>query len=278
MICDMHVHTKEFSPDASMTSGELIEFLKNNPEKTICTTEHFDYDYKLHLPYDYLKVDIDEYALKFKKIKYDYENKHQVNFPVLFGIEFGYLEHLGKFYQFISQLRNFDCIVSSVHCINNTDPYWDRSIYNEGKKKIYSDYLELIIKMLETADSFDVVGHFDYISRFSPYKDKLMKYKDFPDHFDKIFNLCISKGKSLEFNTKTCVKLRTERKDFFFDENIIKRYKELGGELISFGSDAHERSQLFRLFFETKEFLIKNNFKYLVHFCNRKPVFTKLQK
>ena len=276
MICDMHVHTKDFSKDSVMKSDELLDFLKNNPKRIVCTTEHFDYDYKLHLPFDELKVDIDEYSLKFKSLKKKYENTHQEYFPILFGIEFGYLEHLGNFYNFISELRQFDCIINSVHCINNFDPYWDRSIYDSGKRKVYSDYLELIIKMFEISDSFDVVGHFDYISRYSPYEDKLMKYNDFPDYFDKIFSLCISKGKSFELNTKTCSVFRKTNPDIFFDENIIKRYKELGGVLISFGSDAHEFSQMFNLFDETKEILMKNNFKYIVHYSNRKPVFSRL--
>ena len=276
MICDTHIHSKEFSADADMTIQQIMNFLSNNTDAIVCTTEHFDYDYTLHLPFNELKVDLDEYALKFNLYKQKFENEFQKSFPVLFGIEFGYFKHLGKFYNYISQLRNFDCIINSVHCIDNRDPYWERDIFERGKKEIYSLYLETIIEMLSDSDCFDVVGHFDYISRYSPYDDKLMRYMDFPDHFDKIFNLCISKGKALELNTKTCAAFKRDNPEIFYDVDIIKRYKELGGELITYGSDAHEISKLFNLYEETREMLLKYNFKYFTYYKNRKPLFEKI--
>jgi histidinol-phosphatase (PHP family) len=143
---------------------------------------------------------------------------------------------------------------------------------------VYGRYLETILHALEHCNGFDIVGHFDYISRFAPYQDKKMYYKDFPDLFDAIFLQCIQKNKALEFNTRTSYQFKSEKMiDYMPDPVIFSRYRELGGELIAFGSDAHQVESIMALENDAKIFLLNAGFRHTVYFKQRKPFYLLIQ-
>lgn len=272
MLIDTHIHTKDFSGDAMLGNADLISYADGNPPCILYTTEHYDYDY----PYrkHQLICDLDSYYSSYRSLKARYEDLMQKPYPILFGIEYGYMEHLGAYYDNLSNQYPFDSIICSVHYFNQHDPYFDRYFFTEGKNAVYGGYLESIIHSLEHCEGFDIVGHFDYISRYAPYPDKKMYYRDFSDLFDRIFTLCIQKGKALEFNTRVPVQMKSEsRSDYLFDPEILSRYKELGGELVSLGSDAHQVDYIMRLFDETKDLLKEAGFRYLVYYKERSPFF-----
>ena len=82
---------------------------------------------------------------------------------------------------------------------------------------------------------------------------------------DEIFRFIISKGISFEMNTSTYAKQP-------LDQELLTRYKELGGELITIGSDAHGTDRIAD-HFPTYLSIIKDcGFKYIYHYKNRQPI------
>ena len=94
---------------------------------------------------------------------------------------------------------------------------------------------------------------------------------------DAIFRRLVSLGKGMELNT-AAFREKEGKVIPEFDENIIRRYRELGGEIICLGSDAHFPEYIGYKFDHYKEIIKKAGFKYLAHFENRKPVFEKLER
>jgi histidinol-phosphatase (PHP family) len=277
MLFDTHIHTKDFSPDARMSYADLITYADGHQPSLLCTTEHYDYDYPY--PDHQLLCDIDLYHKTYMDAKKRYEEDSTKSFPLLFGIEYGYKENLAAYYDDLSKKYPFDNIICSIHYYENCDFYYekDRYIYQDGKKAVYGHYLEMMIHSLEHCDGFDIVGHFDYITRYSPYADRKMYYRDFSDIFDTLFALCIQKGKALEFNTRVPVQLKSENHaDYMFDPAILRRYRELGGELITLASDAHSMDYMQILFEETKVQMKAAGFHYLVYYKERKPNFVAI--
>ncbi|MHB1485187.1 MAG: histidinol-phosphatase HisJ family protein [Saccharofermentanales bacterium] len=275
MLIDTHIHTKEFSADAKLSFNEIIKYASDNPSAILCATEHYDYDYPA--TDRQLIFDPDAYYEKYTKIKVQYENLTGKKFPVLFGIECGYMEHLGPYFDSFARLYPFDSIICSAHYFDGFDPFFDRQVYELGKNHVYSRYLETIIHSLENYSDFDIVGHYDYICRYAPYDDRKLYYKDFPDHFDRIFSLCIENKKALELNTRTsAVFLSDKVSDYLFDPAILLRYKEMGGELVSFGSDAHQLDSIMSLFDETKKLLAETGFTGIVYYEKRSHVYVPL--
>ena len=130
----------------------------------------------------------------------------------------------------------FDMVIGSIHFMLGKDIYYPEFFAMfPGKKEVFSEYLDTMAEMISTFDDFDTLGHIDYIGRVAPYPDPLLYYEDYPDRFDRVLRLLINKEKSLEINTrqfdkpKAVAALRT----------ICQRYRDLGGQYVTIGSDAH---------------------------------------
>ena len=57
---------------------------------------------------------------------------------------------------------------------------------------------------------------------------------------------------------------------------VLKRYRELGGEIITVGSDGHKPEHLAYDFHKVPDILEEAGFSYYTIFKNRKPEFIKL--
>ena len=109
--------------------------------------------------------------------------------------------------------------------------------YFEGKSKeyAYSRYLEQVRLSLDAPYPFDIVGHVGYVSRKAPYADRKIRYADYAALYDEILKTIIEKDKILEVNSSS----RGAESEFLPDTDVLRRYFELGGRKVSFGSDAH---------------------------------------
>ena len=192
-------------------------------------------------------------------------------FKVFKGIEIGVQKserekisaHLAKY--------SFDEVIASVHYLDGTDPFWGG--YYEGKdwRTAYGHYLETLYEeMVWLGDRFDIMGHYDYVTRYAPYPQASIMYKDFPDILDEMLRYLAENGKALEINTKTYQELKGRTP--VLDRNILLRYRELGGEIISLGSDSHDAGRT-GLHFGYYADLVKScGFRYLAHFEKRRLV------
>ena len=145
------------------------------------------------------------------------------------------------------------------------------SIY-QGKdgKTAYGHYLETIYREMTWLTDFDIIGHFDYVARYAPYPECSIFYRDFPDIFDSILGYLAGNGKALEINTKTYQDYSGRTP--VLDKDILLRFRELGGEAVSLGSDSHFPERVgdkFRLY---SEFIKACGFKYTAHFSRRKLI------
>ena len=169
----------------------------------------------------------------------------------------------------------FDVVIASVHYLDGVDPYIGTFYKGKTLRESYGRYFEAMYESITALEDFNILGHYDYIGRYSPYPDRSIKYRDFPDIFDAIFKYLIENGKSLEINTNTY-----RRRDNIAppqpDPNILKRYKELGGELVSLTSDAHNIDRIAENFDYYTQFIKRCGFKCLTYFDKRIAVKIKI--
>jgi histidinol-phosphatase (PHP family) len=235
--------------------------------KGIVFTDHYDMDPPRGIEgftYDPAaqQIAIDEIRTAYK------------DFDILKGIEIGIQKKsLPKISAFLDKF-SFDTIIASAHFVEGMDPYFGDYYKNKDWEEAYGFYLQSIYDCISVFDNFDVVGHFDYIVRYSPYKQKMMRYRDFPDHFDSIFKVLKEKGKALEINTNTY-------RDSYgpapvLDIEILKRYKESGGEFVSLCSDAHDAGRVGEKFPYYSQIIKDAGFESVVCFKERKPFLMKI--
>jgi len=267
LYTDSHCHTSNFSFDGHMTGEELIEGAIAKNLKAVVITDHYEMDYPY--PTDFPEIfDIPTYLSTIER----WQEKANGSLIVRKGIELGYQPHLGKIYEKLIQNHSFDSVIASCHLFKDVDPYYDSSCFSKEKEKSFSEYIHSLCDMMEDFSDFDILAHYDYLSRYSPYEEKKIKYEYVPEAFDRLFSLLISEKKSLEFNTRSIYKLRQiGHTNFFSDEKIYKRYKELGGSMVTLSSDSHDPSTFALLFDEASAFLKKCGFTELTVFEKRKP-------
>jgi histidinol-phosphatase (PHP family) len=111
------------------------------------------------------------------------------------------------------------------------------------------------------------------VVRYGPNKDKNYTYEAYKDVIDPILSYLVENEKGIELNTAALTKgLRNPNPC----REIIKRYRELGGEIITIGSDSHVPETLGNHFDKAAEILTDCGFKYYCIFANRVAEFMKL--
>ena len=189
---------------------------------------------------------------------------------LLKGIEIGMYEECHEQIRKVLDENSFDQIIASVHYIEKTDPYYGG--YYDGKdwKQAYGTYLETIYREMKWLEDFDIMGHYDYIVRYASYPVTSIRYRDFSDIFDEMFRYLIQEGKALEINTKSYEGHRGRMVEL--DNDVLLRYREMGGEIVSLGSDSHEPSRIGAGFTRHAAFLKSLGFRWTAHYESRRLI------
>lgn len=199
---------------------------------------------------------------------------HGSRIKVLKGIEIGMHQDCHQEIRDLLAVHSFDQVIASIHYLDCADPY--DGTYFEGKdwKYAYGNYLETLYREMKWLEDFDIVGHYDYVARYGPYPQDGLKYRDFSDIFDEMFKYMISEGKALELNTKSCSGTRGRKT--VLDHDILKRYREMGGEIISLGSDSHAPENVAENFETYAAMLKSEGFRWTAHYEDRRLQMTSL--
>lgn len=265
-LWDVHMHS-QFSGDSNAPLESMISSAIEKNLGGICFTDHLDIDY----PDDpeLFLLDLPNYTSSIAALRDKYAN----TFPIRLGIELGLQPHLGELHKDILSQYPFDFVIGSSHVVHGFDPYYPKFYEGREEKSCYREYFESILENIQAFHDFDVYGHIDYIVRYGPTRNEHYNWKDYQDIIDEILRLLIQKGKGIEINTGG-FKYGLEHPNP--TEAILARYKELGGEILTLGSDAHAPEHIAYDFHKIPAILAESGFKYFTVFKNRKPEFVKL--
>ena len=266
MKSDFHMHSS-FSGDSDTPMLDMIEHAIALGLETICFTEHYDEDYPEGE--DDFSLDTSAYYTTLCILKEQYASKINIRF----GVELGIQPHLGALYTKYVQSWPFDFVIASQHVLDHADPYYP-SFWN-GKKPsdVICSYFEETLKNLQLMKEYDTLAHLDYIVRYAGPGHTSYHYDEYADVIDPILRYLIEQGKCLEINTAG-FKYELEHPNPC--EEVLKRYRELGGELITIGSDGHKPKHLAYDFNRLQSLLTDIGFQYYCIFQNRKPEFLRL--
>lgn len=287
---DIHMHSS-FSSDSESPMESMIQSAIKKGLKTICFTEHLDYEYPSDKKEILFQVDVDAYQKKIIELK----EKYKKDIDILFGIEFGLLPHLSDKYQTMALSYDFDFIIGSSHLIGapwykkdidfirqrnrvpenmqHGDPYEKDFWADRTVEEICEAYFHTVVLNINAFKNFDTYAHLDYAIRYAPNKNKGYTYKKYASVLDEALKAIISQNLALEINTagyKYGLGQPNPQAD------ILKRYLELGGEKITIGADAHRPEHIAYDFNKAHDLLTSLGFKYYTIFKKRHPVMIPL--
>ena len=265
---DTHTHCMH-SHDSQQDPEELVKYAIEKGLEYIAVTDHYDGELTLLPEFSYIpQIDLDNHFKVISFLKEKYRDKIEVGV----GIECGFMREADGIY--LENLKKYDTdiIINSVHTIEYEDCYEPSYFAKRTKRQAYYAYLKAVRDSLDVPYHYDSVGHIGYVIRKSTYDDISLDYKDYSDILDDILKTIISKGKALELNSHS----EGTGLDFMASPEITKRYKELGGELLTFGSDAHRTNRLCANYDKVCEKVKALGFKYLFKYLNHKPVAVKI--
>ncbi|MCQ2508384.1 MAG: histidinol-phosphatase HisJ family protein [Dorea sp.] len=261
ITADYHVHTS-FSGDSESSPESMIREAIRRGLKTICITDHEDKGFVC----DGILFEIDTVRY-FQELR-ELQEKYRKEIDIKIGVETGLEVHRADQYHKFVRENPFDFVIGSLHLVDGQDPY-DRVIF-EGKKDqdVYLRTLEATLENIRQTDDYDVLGHIDYVVRYGREAEKSYQPSDMKDLIDEILKHLISHGKGLELNTAG---LKYGLPFAHPHDFILTRYKELGGEIITIGSDAHKPIHLAYDFEKAKEILVRHNFTFYTVYSKREP-------
>lgn len=263
MFSDQHVHTS-FSGDSKTPAKEQIEQAIRLGMKAVCITDHHDYD--TAFADTNFTLDIPAYIPFLKELQMEYQDRIEVNI----GIELGLQLHINPYLEQLLRQYSFDFVIGSSHFIDRTDPYYPEYFQERTERDSYERYFEVSLHRLKEMDCYDVFGHLDYIVRYGPTKNRNFSLHAYQDYIDPILKTLIEKGKGLECNTGG-YKYKLGHPNPC--EDILTRYRQLGGEILTIGSDAHAPDYLGFDFDRIQPLLEHCGFRYYTVFRQRKPTF-----
>lgn len=271
ILADQHTHSN-FSTDSESTPESMIQGAIEKGIVHLCLTDHMDLDYpgttKEKPLFEFHPKD---YFTALLPLKEAYHGKLSLGIGIELGLRPG-REDLNQQMHALLSKHSFDFVLGSVHLLDNDDPYYESYWQGRTAKDILTKYYNDMLSSLKEYDNFDSLGHLDYLIRYIPpyCGEKDYVFKEYREILDEVFKLLISKNKALEINTAGLIKGLS---CFHPKKEALERYVELGGTLITIGSDGHSPDKIATEFSKAEEILQSCGIKGYYVYKNRQPEF-----
>lgn len=270
ILADYHLHSS-FSGDSETPMEEMVAKGLGLGLEYMCFTEHMDMDYVYSKPEEegMFELDTASYLSGLARCR----EKHKGGIDVRFGVELGVQPHIAQKLSAYAGAYDFDFIIASSHLSNRKDPYFPDFYEGRSEEEAYGEYFASILDNLKSFQDFDVYGHLDYVVRYGPQKDAEYSYGKYRDALDPALRWLAEHGKGIEINTGA---IGYGLRELNPCTDIIRRYRELGGETVTVGSDAHTPERIAHGFGRAEEVLRSCGFRHYAIFSKRKPEYIRL--
>ncbi len=271
-MINSHVHSK-YSPDSTEELENICKTAVLKGLKGIAITDHVSIYYnKGNLePTDLLACKKEVFSLK---------EKYKGKLKVLFGMEFSEYHLSKEFVRKTLAVGGFDVILCSLHdevliSSKQINSHFRKNDFTTFTKDELTELVKNYYSLLKDASKnydYDVLAHLTYPFRYITLRDKIdFDLQIIEEDIKEILKIIIERKKALELNTSNSL-------DGFFmpNEHILKLYKEMGGELITLGSDAHIAENVDKGLIIGKELLKKCGFTKYYYYENRKPKIAEI--
>ena len=278
MFADYHVHTA-FSDDSIYPMESVIQDAIAMKMDEICFTEHVDYGIKVDWDSGQkiiyrgneplANANYPEYMKTIQAMKEKYG--HQI--AIKTGLEFGMQTHTISQFQKLFDRYDFDFIILSIHQVHDKE-FWNQEFQKGKTQKEYNEeYYKEMLEVIRQYKNYSVLGHMDLINRYDA--QGIYLFEKIKPLIQAVLEQVIADGKGIEINTSS---KRYGLKDTTPSRQILELYKDLGGTILTIGSDSHKPEHLGAHIQDLKKMLQEIGFKQYCTFDHMNPVFHDLDR
>lgn len=276
MFVDYHVHTY-YSDDSDYPMEDVVKDAIRMGMDEICFTDHVDYGAKVdwdsgeEIPYceglAMVNVDYPAYVEEFRKLQAAYADRIRLKM----GLEFGMQVHTIPQFEKLFKRYPFDFIILSVHQVENKG-FWSQEFQQGRTQKEYNErYYEELLQLVRVYRDYSVLGHLDLIVRYD--KMGVYPFRNVKHYVEEILTEVIKNGKGIEINTSS---KRYGLADSTPSREILQMYHDMGGKILTLGSDSHVPAHLGSHMEESKALLKDIGFQSFCTYEKMRPVFHDL--
>ena len=253
MRADYHLHS-EFSDDSRELMEDQIKQGIAIGLDEMCFTDHVDYgikrDWDDPLGIEWRDGDNDqgekdpvanvnypEYFDTLFCLQVQYENEISVKAGLEFGIQSHTVTQFQRLYD--KYKHKLDFILFSMHQVEDKE-FWTGEFQEGRTQDEYNrKYYEEILKTMQMYKDYSVLAHLDMIVRYD--KNGVYPFEKVKDIIAAILEQAIRDDKGIEINTSSW---KYGLSDTQPSRAILRLYKDLGGKILTVGSDAHKKEFL----------------------------------
>ena len=277
MKADYHIHT-HYSDDSNDQMEEVVKDAIDLHLQEICFTDHVDYGIKLDwdsgetIQYRHgMAIANVNYPLYVEEIEH-LKEKYKDRITIKLGLEFGIQTHTIPKYNELFNKYPFDFIILSVHQVEDKE-FWTQDFQKDRSQKEYNErYYQEILDVIQQYKNYSVLGHLDLIVRYD--RQGVYPFEKLKPILTEILTTVIKDGKGIEINTSSH---RYGLNDLTPSKDILRLYKDLGGHIITIGSDTHKKEHLAERIQETKDILIELGYEEYCTYDHMNPIFHSLK-
>lgn len=278
MLADYHIHC-EFSDDSFYPIDDVCHDAHEMGLDEIVFTDHVDYGVKndVELPvmryedgFPVTNVDYKRYFPRLEELRQEWGDELFVGRGLELGVQSITLDDYNKLLDTWEDQMDF--AILSIHQVDNLES-WDGGMQKgRTRDEFHEFYWNEMLKVVTRYQRYSVMGHLDLNRRYDPWGI------DYP--FEKIRDICaeilrqvIKTGHGIEINTSG---IRYELGSFHPTTDILKLYRDLGGEIITVGSDSHKPEHLGKYITEAYDLLRSLGYENVYTYRNWEPIANKL--
>ena len=236
----------------------------NKGLKEICFTEHIDYEY----PDESIVFDFD--LNKYNGQSIELRKKYEGPIRIKKGVEVGVQPHLLDTLRRAMEDEKFDFIICSMHTTERKD-FITEIFVTKTIEDAYLIYYNELLDCVKNYQQFSFSGILILLKDIQTDNVTIISMV----FCNEIFNVIIPAGKGIELNTSG---VRYGLPNGLPSDDILKLYKQCGGEIITLGSDAHNEIDIAFQFRESLHLLKTIGFNYVATFENMEPTFHPIDK
>jgi histidinol-phosphatase (PHP family) len=240
----------------------------------LCFTDHCDLEHHLTGLYDPGCFDSAALTEAFSEAEAACGDKIKLRL----GLELGAINRLPEQAREILGSIRLDLVIGSVHNFQAMPDFYFWNFHQEPNcfpdecGKVFRQYITELLETVRTG-AFDVLGHIGYPLRYMKRAGILLTMEEYRDAFRQLFSELIRMGKGIEVNTAG---LRSDFGSVLPLPELLSLYRQLGGEIITLGSDAHDESCVGAGIKQAEALIKELGYRYVSVFKDRKPTFIKL--